>query len=103
MMQSITLPNAVVKVTLVGSSNFSTSTHLVASGTQTVRADVSGNWSATITGTDSLSAPGGQTATYTVEYEHTILTDSGQKIMYQNLTVPANGATTTLLSVVRAQ
>lgn len=105
-----TLYGAKVTITLAGSSNFYTSSHLVPAASVVLYAGINdgtsngGKWQETIFGTDSLSAPGGQTATYNVEIEHALLDLSGQKISYTNLVIPANAlAAKRLRDVVAGQ
>jgi len=96
-----TLKYATVKITLVGSSRFFTGTDLVPSVSVFVTADNTGAWSRKIIGTDSLSCGKcGVSATYDITIEHPILDRSGQKIEYRGLSIPANGSTTQLLSII---
>jgi hypothetical protein len=99
-----TLYGAKVSITLVGSTNFYSSTDLVPPMTWVVYASpTTAVWEKTLFGTDSLSAPGGAAATYNILIEHPMLELSGQKIEYHDLVIPANGTTTRLRTIVAGQ
>jgi len=99
-----TLKGATVTITLSGASDFYTSTDLVPAASWVVKASTTtGLWEKPIFGTDSLSCTGGGSAVYSVTIEHPILDQVGQVIRYDNLVIPANGATTRLRTVVAGQ
>jgi hypothetical protein len=98
-----TLKYATVKITLVGPQRYYTSTDLVPSVTIATKADANGNWSYRIIGTDSLHCGTCDiAATYNVVIEHPTLSNSGQKIEYNGLTIPANNGGTTQLRTIIA-
>ena len=100
---SDTLKYAQVNITLAGGSCY-TSTDLMPGVTLVTYADVNGNWSRRVVGTDSIFCVSSQKATYTVEIKHPVLDQSGQQIRYQGLVIPAtNGATTQLRTIVSQQ
>lgn len=101
-LQGDTLVNCRVEVTLGGSTAMYSSTNTYPSGQIVVYSDGNGDWSATIVGTDSLSAyipEGANVATYCVKYKHPMLQNGG---VFEacGLSIPANGSTTELRDIL---
>lgn len=87
-----------VRIKLVGATAFYTSTSTHPYGELIVHSDGSGDWSATVVGTDSLNAylpEGSNQATYCVEYLCPEIQNSGG-FRACELEIPANGSTTEL-------
>jgi hypothetical protein len=101
-MESNGLPYCEVSIHLVGATAMYSSTVLYPPGQTVLYADANGDWSATIIGTDSLTAylpSGSNQVTYCVEYKHPSIQQGG---MFRacGLSIPANGGTTQLRDIL---